>query len=61
MTAERNICAVCAWRASCNKKFSVSGKEIRCVDFVRDITLGSEEEPEEKSTSFKRRPEEDEY
>ncbi len=43
-----DICAVCAWRATCQKKFSISGKDIRCPDFVRDLTLKTEEEEEEK-------------
>lgn len=60
MAVKRDICAVCAWRGSCNKKYSISSKGIRCVDFVRDVTLGPEEEPEEESRSLKRRPEEKE-
>lgn len=43
-----DICAVCAWRADCQKKFSVSGRDMRCPDFVRDKFLpGNEEEKEE--------------
>lgn len=34
-----NICAICAWRATCQKKFSISGKDIRCPDFVKDASL----------------------
>lgn len=34
-----DICAVCAWRADCNKKFSISGKDFRCADFSRDISI----------------------
>ncbi len=34
------LCAVCAWRGTCVKKYSVSSIEIfNCPDFVRDITL----------------------
>ncbi|MFN3478792.1 MAG: hypothetical protein ACK415_00255 [Thermodesulfovibrionales bacterium] len=40
-----NICAVCAWRATCQKKFSVSGRSMHCPDFVRDVTII--EEPSE--------------
>ena len=58
--AERDICAVCAWRGTCNKKFSISGKGLHCTDFVRDITLGSEEESGEEFTDFKKKPEEEE-
>ena len=32
------ICVICAWRESCQKKFSLSGRDIRCPDFVRDVT-----------------------
>jgi hypothetical protein len=43
------ICAICAWRATCQKKFSVSGKDMRCAEFVRDVTIKEEkEETEEK-------------
>lgn len=48
-----NICAVCAWRENCQKKFSVSGKDIRCPDFTKDLSIEREKEeagkpPEEK-------------
>ncbi|MBI4827185.1 MAG: hypothetical protein HY807_12325 [Nitrospirae bacterium] len=39
MNNKVDICAVCAWRADCNKKFSISGKDIRCADFSRDISI----------------------
>jgi len=39
MSAEAAICAVCAWRGTCQKKFSLSGKNIRCPDFVQDVSL----------------------
>ena len=53
---EKTICAICAWRADCQKKFSVSGKDLRCPDFVKDVSLpegkkeGSEIKKEDKST-----------
>jgi hypothetical protein len=34
-----NICAVCAWRADCQKKFSMSGKNISCPDFSKDLSI----------------------
>jgi hypothetical protein len=46
MSSSVSICAVCAWRASCQKKFSVSGRDMRCAEFVRDVTI--KEEPQEK-------------
>ncbi len=57
MSASGNICIVCAWRATCQKKFSVSGKDMKCSDFVRDVSIkekndtaddSSEEEQEKK-------------
>ena len=42
------ICAVCAWRATCQKKFSISGKDIRCPDFVRDLSIEMEEKSGEE-------------
>ncbi|MDO8281390.1 MAG: hypothetical protein Q7U10_01985 [Thermodesulfovibrionia bacterium] len=39
MSNKVDICAVCAWRADCNKKFSISGKDFRCADFSRDISI----------------------
>ena len=42
------ICAVCAWRATCQKKFSVSGKDFRCAEFVRDVTIKEEKEEEKE-------------
>jgi hypothetical protein len=35
-----DICAVCAWRATCQKKFSVSGRDMRCPDFTKDLSIG---------------------
>ena len=43
-----NICAVCAWRETCNKKFSMSGKDTNCSDFVKDVSI--KQENEEKDT-----------
>ena len=48
MSTEIEICAVCAWRGTCQKKFSLSGKNIHCADFVRDVSLKEKSEPEEK-------------
>lgn len=39
MEAGKNICAICAWRETCQKKFSVSGKDIRCAEFTRDLSI----------------------
>lgn len=34
-----NICIICAWRATCQKMFSVSGRDVKCADFVRDVSI----------------------
>lgn len=44
MSASGNICVVCAWRATCQKKFSISGKDMNCSDFVRDVSIKEEKE-----------------
>lgn len=43
-----DLCAVCAWRETCRKKFSISGKDLRCPDFVRDITIKEEKEEDKE-------------
>jgi hypothetical protein len=52
MSSTQLICAICAWRATCQKKFSVSGKDLRCAEFVRDVTI--KEEPEEEPVEEKK-------
>lgn len=39
MASSNTICAVCAWRATCQKKFSVSGKDFKCTEFVKDVSI----------------------
>ncbi len=53
MSSTQLICSICAWRATCQKKFSVSGKDLRCAEFVRDVTI--KEEPEEKPVEEKKK------
>ncbi|OQC24868.1 MAG: hypothetical protein BWX71_01773 [Deltaproteobacteria bacterium ADurb.Bin072] len=43
MTMDRSLCAICAWRGDCNKKF-MSGKGVHCPDFTRDLTIRAREE-----------------
>lgn len=52
MSSTQLICSICAWRATCQKKFSVSGKDLRCAEFVRDVTI--KEEQEEKPVEEKK-------
>jgi hypothetical protein len=39
MNKDKDICAVCAWREDCRKKFSVSGRDVHCADFSRDMRI----------------------
>lgn len=40
MDTGKTPCVVCAWRQTCNKKFSMDGTTtLRCLDFTRDLTL----------------------
>jgi hypothetical protein len=52
MSSTQLICAICAWRATCQKKFTVSGRDLRCAEFVRDVTI--KEEPEEEKKNNKK-------
>ena len=51
MTNGHTICVTCAWRQTCNKKFSMDGAtSTRCLEYTRDVTLPSprqENEPED--------------
>ena len=46
------ICVTCAWRQTCNKKFSMDGATTtRCPEYTRDVTLRpppSDKEKDEK-------------
>lgn len=43
------ICVTCAWRPTCNKKFSMDGSTTtRCPEYTRDITLKSPSSDKEK-------------
>lgn len=40
------MCAVCAWRLECKKKYSYEqGGVIKCADFTRDAKLNAEKAP----------------
>jgi hypothetical protein len=45
MTLDRALCAICAWRGDCNKKF-MQGSGVYCPDYTRDLTI-RESAPEE--------------
>ena len=48
-----DICAICAWRATCQKKFSMSGKDVRCPDFSRDVTIKEKKEGDKEKEQKK--------
>jgi hypothetical protein len=52
MSSTKLVCAICAWRATCQKKFTVSGRDLRCAEFVQDVTI--REEPEEEAAEEKK-------
>ncbi|OAG28738.1 hypothetical protein [Thermodesulfatator autotrophicus] len=40
LAEELALCAVCAWRETCQKRFTRdTGSPFRCPDFTRDVTL----------------------
>jgi len=42
MGTEKQYCAICAWRGSCQKKFSVSTDAsgyVHCPDYSRDLSI----------------------
>jgi hypothetical protein len=42
MGSNRKYCAICAWRANCQKKFSVSTDatgQVHCPDYSRDLAI----------------------
>jgi hypothetical protein len=49
MTTERSICAICAWRETCQKKFSLSGRDVNCPEYTRDISIKDTSETQENA------------
>ena len=55
MENNRTICVMCAWRQTCNKKFSMDGATTtRCPEYTRDVTL---KRPDEEKEDDKKRNE----
>ena len=51
MTENKVLCIVCAWRATCQKQFSMKAGQ-KCAEFVRDVSIKEEkEEDKEKENS----------
>ena len=49
----RKLCVMCAWRGTCQLKYSMpGGVALHCVEYTRDVTLKEpEEEPEVRNES----------
>lgn len=39
METKKQACSFCAWRETCQKKFSVSGRDVRCPEYVKDLQI----------------------
>ena len=48
MKSGKESCTFCAWRENCRKKFSISGRDIRCPEFVRDLNIKEGKAHEDK-------------
>ncbi|MCX7724228.1 MAG: hypothetical protein ABDH19_03690 [Thermodesulfovibrio sp.] len=43
----RQLCIICAWKATCQKQYSLKAGQ-KCPDFVKDVTIKFEEEKEKE-------------
>jgi hypothetical protein len=48
MASSVEMCAICAWRETCNKKFSLSGRDVHCPDFSEDVSISRKPDKEEE-------------
>ena len=58
MTLDRALCAICAWRGTCNKKFML-GSGVYCPDYTKDVSIrdrGTEKKVAEKPKSAAEKP-----
>ena len=46
MSMDRTLCAICAWRRDCKKKFS-HGEGVHCPDYTKDLALRDKSAPQE--------------
>jgi|WetSurMetagenome_2_1015567.scaffolds.fasta_scaffold858252_2 hypothetical protein len=55
MSMDRTLCAICAWRGDCNKKF-MQGNGVHCPDYTRDLTIraATDERKEDKKPKDKK-------
>jgi hypothetical protein len=47
MGENKVLCIVCAWRATCQKQFSMKAGQ-KCAEFVRDVTIKETSEEKEE-------------
>jgi len=52
MTMDRTLCAICAWRGDCNKKF-MQGNGVHCPDYTRDLTIRAKTQEKEEDKQIK--------
>lgn len=46
MSSEKRYCAICAWRANCQKQYSIvtdASGCVRCADYSRDLSIKDKE------------------
>lgn len=53
MNQQKPMCVICAWRATCQKQFSLKAGQ-KCPDFVKDVTVKIDEEEKKESASEER-------
>ncbi|MEW6116394.1 MAG: hypothetical protein AB1553_05780 [Nitrospirota bacterium] len=49
MSDKKELCIVCAWRATCQKQFAMKAGQ-RCPDYAKDLTIKEEKEATEKKS-----------
>lgn len=47
------LCGICAWRGTCQKKFSLPQDALHCPDYSRDVTIKNRPEKEEAKVEVK--------
>jgi len=52
MTIDRSLCAICAWRGDCNKKF-MQGNGVYCPDYTKDLTIRATAQEKEVEVNLK--------
>jgi hypothetical protein len=52
MSMDRTLCAICAWRGDCNKKF-MQGNGVHCPDYTKDLTIRAMEDEKNEDKQLK--------